>query len=115
VSPRASPPPPHSSHSSYARHLPLTPPLLLISPLCHSTQAPSQWLFADWKLGSKGIYDAASLANIQKAVTDLDSFADGNANCCLSKPPPGTGVGARGEVEWEGRGDEGGGCEIGVA
>lgn len=87
MSPCASPPPPHSS---YARHFLLTPPLPLIFPLCLSTQAPSQWLFADWKLGSKGIYDAASLANIQKAVTDLDGFADGNSNCCLSKPPPGT-------------------------
>ena len=49
-------------------------------------QAPSQWLLSDWTLGSKGIYDAASLTNIQKAVQDLDSFADGNAECCLSKP-----------------------------
>ena len=52
-------------------------------------QAPSQWVFPDWKLGSKGIYDAASLENIQKAVQDIDSFADGNAACCLSKPPSG--------------------------
>ena len=44
----------------------------------------------DWKLGSKGIYDAASLENIQKAVQDMESFAEGNAKCCLSKPPPGT-------------------------
>ena len=50
-------------------------------------QAPSQWMFSDWNLGSKGIYDAASLARIQAAVLDLDSFADGNAECCLSKPP----------------------------
>ena len=50
-------------------------------------QAPSQWVFPDWTLGSKGIYDAASLARIQAAVLDLDSFADGNAECCLSKPP----------------------------
>jgi len=51
-------------------------------------QAPSQWRFEDWKLGSKGIYDAVSLDNIQKAVLDMESFADGNAQCCLSKPPP---------------------------
>jgi hypothetical protein len=38
-------------------------------------QAPTQWIFEDWKLGSKGIFDPASLANIQKAVLDLDSFA----------------------------------------
>ena len=38
-------------------------------------QAPTQWIFEDWKLGSKGIFDAASLSNIQKAVLDLDSFA----------------------------------------
>ena len=44
-------------------------------------------MFSDWNLGSKGIYDAASLARIQAAVLDLDSFADGNAECCLSKPP----------------------------
>lgn len=57
-------------------------------------QAPSQWVFPDWKLGSKGIYDAASLENIQKAVQDMDSFADGNAACCLSKPPSGEDSGA---------------------
>ena len=28
-------------------------------------QAPSQWRLPDWSLGSKGIYDAASLSNIQ--------------------------------------------------
>ena len=50
-------------------------------------QAPSQWVLPDWSLGSKGIFDAASLSNIQAAVLDLDAFADGNAECCLSKPP----------------------------
>ena len=74
-------------------NLPCRSPALSNPPLCLSPQAPSQWVFPDWTLGSKGIYDAASLANIQKAVTDLDSFADGNAQCCLSKPPPGTGLG----------------------
>jgi len=50
-------------------------------------QSPSQWSLPDWKLGSKGIYDAASLSRIQAAVQDLDAFAEGNAACCLSKPP----------------------------
>ena len=50
-------------------------------------QAPSQWALPDWTLGSKGIYDAASLANIQAALGDMSAFADGNAECCLSIPP----------------------------
>lgn len=50
-------------------------------------QAPSQWMMPDWKFGSKGIYDSPSLANIQAAVQNMDAFADGNAECCLSKPP----------------------------
>ena len=50
-------------------------------------QAPSQWAMPDWALGSKGIYDSPSLANIQAAVRDMDAFADGNAECCLSIPP----------------------------
>ena len=41
----------------------------------------------DWSYGSKGIYDAPSLANIQNALLDLSAFADGNADCCLTKPP----------------------------
>ena len=49
-------------------------------------QAPSQWIFPDWKYGSKGIYDPASLLNIQKAVRDMPAFAKGNAECCLTKP-----------------------------
>jgi pimeloyl-ACP methyl ester carboxylesterase len=51
-------------------------------------QAPSQWAMPDWAHGSKGIYDAASLANIQRALLDMDAFADGNAACCLSHPLP---------------------------
>ena len=31
-------------------------------------QAPSQWVLPDWRLGSKGIFDAASLSNIQAAI-----------------------------------------------
>ena len=34
-------------------------------------QAPSQWKMADWEHCSKGIYDAPSLANIQRAVSAL--------------------------------------------
>lgn len=53
-------------------------------------QAPSQWMaptmLPAWKYGSKGIYDAASLANIQNAVKDMHAFAKGNAECCLTKP-----------------------------
>jgi pimeloyl-ACP methyl ester carboxylesterase len=51
-------------------------------------QAPSQWQMPDWQYGSKGIYDAKSLADVQAAVMqDMDSFADANAECCFSKPP----------------------------
>ena len=86
-----------------------------LSPLTshpHPSQAPSQWVYPDWKLGSKGIYiyvctcvhvhvctcvctyvyvckgiyDPPSLINIQNAVKDLDAFADGNAACCLTRP-----------------------------
>jgi non-heme chloroperoxidase len=50
-------------------------------------QAPSQWIFPDWAHGSNGIYDPASLANIQRVVTsDMPGFAKGNAECCLTKP-----------------------------
>ena len=47
-------------------------------------QAPSQWRMSDWAHCSKGIYDASSLANIQSALLDMDAFADGNAECCLT-------------------------------
>lgn len=53
-------------------------------------QAPSQWIFSDWSFGSKGIYDPASLAKIQGALfAGMDSFAKGNAECCLSHTLPG--------------------------
>lgn len=58
-----------------------------LSKLVFVDQAPSQWTMPDWPHGSKGIYDSPSLANIQRAVLDMDAFADGNAECCLSKPP----------------------------
>ncbi|KAL3925593.1 MAG: hypothetical protein SGPRY_003609 [Prymnesium sp.] len=47
-------------------------------------QAPSQWKMTDWSFCSKGIYDAASLTNIQTALSNMNTFADGNAECCLS-------------------------------
>ena len=59
-----------------------------LSKLVFVDQAPSQWKMPDWHTCSKGIYDAPSLANIQRAVLDMDAFADGNAECCLTKPPP---------------------------
>ena len=34
----------------------------------YTYQAPSQWVLPDWRLGSKGIFDAASLSNIQAAI-----------------------------------------------
>lgn len=59
------------------------------SKLVFVDQAPSQWTFADWKYGSKGIYDAASLASIQAAVrSDMHAFAAGNAACCLTHSLP---------------------------
>eukprot|EP00877_Chromochloris_zofingiensis_P008996 jgi/Chrzof1/434/Cz01g15220.t1 len=52
-------------------------------------QAPLQYRNLDWELGSKGCYDAESLAALQKAVnSDMSAFADGNAACCLSLPLP---------------------------
>jgi len=50
-------------------------------------QAPSQWRFPDWTYGSKGIFDEASLARIQQALhSSMETFAAGNAECCLSHP-----------------------------
>eukprot|EP00798_Chlamydomonas_sp_ICE-L_P008219 gene8219-1485_t len=48
--------------------------------------APLQYSAPDWKLGSKGLPDAASLAGLQaKLRDDFNGFAAGNAECCLSK------------------------------
>ena len=49
-------------------------------------QAPSQWTFPDWPYGSKGIYDPASLANIQAAVKDMPAFAKVRDAFCLTRP-----------------------------
>lgn len=52
-------------------------------------QAPLQNRAPDWDLGSKGCYDAETLAGLQAALRrDLGAFADGNAACCLTKPIP---------------------------
>jgi hypothetical protein len=50
-------------------------------------QAPLQNLAADWRLGSKGCYDAASLARLQTLLdVSFESVADGNLEGCLSRP-----------------------------
>ena len=61
-------------------------------------QAPLQNRTADWSLGSKGCYDAATLAALQAAVRGIDpynpiAFAKGNADDTLGtpstwRPPP---------------------------
>lgn len=52
-------------------------------------QAPLQNRTPDWDLGSKGVYDAATLAALQAALrADMAAFADGNAACCLTKNLP---------------------------
>lgn len=50
-------------------------------------QAPLQNLAEDWNLGSKGCYDAASLARLQSILKyDFKAVADGNTQSCLSQP-----------------------------
>jgi hypothetical protein len=52
-------------------------------------QAPLQNRAPDWQLGSKGCFDAPSLARLQAALAaDMRAFAAGNADCCLSLPIP---------------------------
>uniref|UniRef100_A0A383V6P7 AB hydrolase-1 domain-containing protein n=1 Tax=Tetradesmus obliquus TaxID=3088 RepID=A0A383V6P7_TETOB len=52
-------------------------------------QAPLQNRAPDWQLGSKGCYDAATLAGLQKTLAEnLEAVADGNAAGCLSLPLP---------------------------
>mmetsp|Transcript_40640 Transcript_40640/g.102201 ORF Transcript_40640/g.102201 Transcript_40640/m.102201 type:complete len:284 (-) Transcript_40640:157-1008(-) len=52
-------------------------------------QAPLQYTASDWKLGSKGCYDPASLAVLQHSLkADFKGFAAGNGECCLSQPQP---------------------------
>jgi pimeloyl-ACP methyl ester carboxylesterase len=50
-------------------------------------QAPLQNRAPGWTLGSKGCYDAPTLAALQGALlADMGAFADGNAACCLAAP-----------------------------
>ena len=50
-------------------------------------QAPLQNIAPDWRLGSKGCYDAASLARLQTTLElDFEAVAQGNITGCLSRP-----------------------------
>lgn len=61
-----------------------------LSRLVFIDQAPLQNRAPGWTLGSKGCYDAASLAALQAAVRgDGRVFAAGNAAACLAQPIPG--------------------------
>ena len=52
-------------------------------------QAPLQNRTPDWNLGSKGCYDATTLAQLQHTLmTNLEAVAEGNASGCLSLPVP---------------------------
>eukprot|EP01024_Parvocaulis_polyphysoides_P025259 TRINITY_DN23067_c1_g1_i5.p1 TRINITY_DN23067_c1_g1~~TRINITY_DN23067_c1_g1_i5.p1 ORF type:complete len:298 (+),score=38.22 TRINITY_DN23067_c1_g1_i5:40-894(+) len=49
-------------------------------------QAPLQNIADDWKLGSKGCYDAASLAKLQFSLEkDFEDFAKGTSDACLTQ------------------------------
>ena len=50
-------------------------------------QAPLQNTAPDWRLGSKGCYDAASLARLQTTLDlNFEAVAQGNITGCLSRP-----------------------------
>ena len=50
-------------------------------------QAPLQNLAEDWRLGSKGCYDAVSLTRLQALLKyDFMAFTKGNCKGCLSNP-----------------------------
>lgn len=52
-------------------------------------QAPFQNRADGWTLGSKGCYDAPTLAALQASLRrNMDAFADDNARCCLSVTLP---------------------------
>ena len=54
-------------------------------------QAPLQNRVPGWTLGSKGCYDADTLASLQGNLKDdLGAFADGNATFCSNKELPAT-------------------------
>jgi non-heme chloroperoxidase len=58
-------------------------------------QAPLQNRAPGWSVGSKGCYDAPTLANLQAALlADLGRFADDNAACCLAAPLADAALGA---------------------
>ena len=75
---------------------PLPPPR--IHRVVYVDQAPLQDRTPDWSLGSKGCYDAETLAGLQAAVRGAagppgddggdGAFARGNAEACLSMPIP---------------------------
>ena len=75
---------------------PLPPPR--IHRVVYVDQAPLQNRTPDWSLGSKGCYDAETLAGLQAAVHGAagppgddggdGAFARGNAEACLSMPIP---------------------------
>ena len=66
----------------------------LLGRVCFVDQAPCQWKLPDWPHCSKGIYDEPSLANITAALDGgMSAFADGNAECCLTKSVPTTYLG----------------------
>jgi non-heme chloroperoxidase len=58
-----------------------------VAGMCAVDQAPLQNRAPGWALGSKGCFDAPSLARLQAALAaDMPAFADGNAACCLAAP-----------------------------
>ena len=67
-------------------------PLPRIHRVVYVDQAPLQNRTPDWSLGSKGCYDAETLAGLQAAVrraagpSEPNAFARGNAEACLSMP-----------------------------
>ena len=78
---------------------PPPPPPPRIHRVVYVDQAPLQNRTPDWSLGSKGCYDAETLAGLQAAVRavgpgadgaggDENAFARGNAEACLSLPIP---------------------------
>jgi len=51
-------------------------------------QAPLQNRAPDWRLGSNGCYDAASLAALQTRLRyDFEGFAEDNGRSCMQTPP----------------------------
>ncbi|KAK9817691.1 hypothetical protein WJX72_000678 [[Myrmecia] bisecta] len=58
-----------------------------LSKLVFVDQAPLQNVAEDWKLGSKGCYDSASLARLQSRLTlDFPGFAADTVRDCMTRP-----------------------------